>query len=155
MRESPLEHLTDRPLDLMEALAATDDPRCGALVVFEGVVRDHHDGRRVSAMEYSAYAPLAERELRELERETCERFGVPVCRIVHRTGRLEIGEASVLIVVRAPHRAEAFEAARYAIDTLKQRVPVWKNDFFDDGSHSWQDGTSLADRAERPDEDHA
>ncbi|WP_018716431.1 molybdenum cofactor biosynthesis protein MoaE [Arhodomonas aquaeolei] len=141
-------HLTEEPLSLADVLAETDDPRCGALVVFEGVVRDHHDGRGVSAMEYTAYAPLARRELADLEAETRERFGVPVCRIVHRTGRLEIGEASVIVVVRAPHRGDAFDAARYAIDTLKQRVPIWKHDFFDDGGAAWQDGTSLGGRAE-------
>ncbi|WP_440996502.1 molybdenum cofactor biosynthesis protein MoaE [Arhodomonas sp. SL1] len=141
-------YLTDAPLDLASLLGETDDPRCGALVVFEGVVRDHHDGRGVAGMEYTAYEPLARRELEALEQEARERFGVPVCRIVHRLGRLGIGEASVLVVVRAPHRRDAFDAARYAIDTLKQRVPIWKRDFFADGDEGWQDGTSLADRAE-------
>lgn len=146
-----MDHLTEQPLSLAELLAETDDPRCGALVVFEGVVRNHHDGRAVDAMEYTAYAPLARRELAELEAHTRQRFGVPVCRIVHRIGRLEVGEASVLVVVRAPHRGDAFDAARHAIDTLKQRVPVWKHDFFADGEARWQEGTSLRDHAEDTD----
>lgn len=137
-------HITDQPIDVAALIAETADPRCGALVVFEGLVRDHHDGNPVVRMRYTAYKPLAERVLRELEAEVRERFGVPVCRIVHRVGDLEIGESSVAIVVRSPHRAEAYEASQYAIDTLKHRVPIWKNDFYPDGSSAYQDGIPLS-----------
>lgn len=136
-------HITEQPIDLGALIAETAERSCGALVVFEGVVRDHHAGRAVARMSYTAYKPLAERVLRELEAEVCERFDVPVCRIVHRIGELEVGESSVAIVVRAPHRAEAYRASEYAIDTLKQRVPIWKNDFYADGSSAYQDGVPL------------
>lgn len=137
-------HITDQPIDVTALIAETADDTCGALVVFEGLVRDHHDGKAVARMRYTAYKPLAERVLRELEAEVRERFGVPVCRIVHRVGDLEIGESSVAIVVRSPHRAEAFRASEYAIDTLKHRVPIWKNDFYPDGTSAYQDGIPLS-----------
>ncbi len=135
--------MTESPLDLDALLHETEDDSCGALVVFAGTVRDHHEGRGVSGMSYSAYTPMADRVLRELETETLERFPVERCRIMHRTGNLSIGEASVLVVVRAHHRADAFDAARYAIDTLKVRLPVWKHDAYTDGSTAYQDGVPL------------
>lgn len=138
-----MNHITDGELALDSLLEETENPSCGALVVFEGVVRDHHDGREVARMQYTAYEPLAEKVLAELEMETKERFAVAECRIVHRTGDLAIGEASVVVVVRSAHRDSAFDAARYAIDTLKQRVPVWKRDFYSDGSSAYQDGVPL------------
>ncbi|MGD8709027.1 MAG: molybdenum cofactor biosynthesis protein MoaE [Ectothiorhodospiraceae bacterium] len=139
-----MEHITDAPLDLSALLAETENPASGALVVFAGTVRNHHEGQQVSRMQYTAYKPLAERVLGELEDEVKRRFGVQECRIVHRTGDLAIGDASVLVVVRSAHREDAFEAGKYAIDTLKVRVPVWKNDFFADGRQSYQDGVPLS-----------
>lgn len=137
-------HITDERIDVAALLAETEDPTCGALVVFEGTVRNHHEGQNVARMRYTAYKPLAERVLRELEEEVRERFQVPVCRIVHRVGTLEIGESSVAIVVRAHHRSDAYRASEYAIDTLKHRVPIWKNDFYSDGSSAYQDGIPLS-----------
>lgn len=144
-------HITDEPIDVAALISETADPRCGALVVFEGLVRDHHDGKTVARMRYTAYKPLAERVLQELEAEVRERFGVPVCRIVHRVGDLEIGESSVAVVVRSPHRGEAYEASQYAIETLKHRVPIWKNDFYPDGSSAYQDGIPLSACGEHTD----
>ncbi len=140
--------ITEEPLDPARLLADSPDPSCGAYVLFGGTVRDHHQGEGVAGMRYTAYGPMAERVLAELEAETCQRFGVPVCRIVHRVGALELEEASVLVLVRAPHRAEAFQAGQYAIDTLKERLPVWKEDFYTDGRRRHQDGVSLATAAE-------
>ncbi len=137
--------MTDNPLDLDSLLQETDDDTCGALVVFAGTVRNHHEGKAVSGMSYSAYKPMANRVLRELEQETLARYPVEQCRIMHRTGDLVIGEASVLVVVRSHHRADAFDAARYAIDTLKMRLPVWKHDMYTDGSTAYQDGVPLED----------
>jgi len=125
-------------------LKQTEDPACGALVVFEGTVRNHHEGKGVASMRYTAYKPLGERVLAELEQEVKSRFNVPVCRIVHRIGPLEVGDASVVVVVRSAHREQAFEAAKYAIDTLKIRAPVWKNDYYTDGTSAFQEGVSLA-----------
>ncbi|MCH8506736.1 MAG: molybdenum cofactor biosynthesis protein MoaE [Ectothiorhodospiraceae bacterium] len=135
--------MTDEPLLLDQLLQETADDTCGALVVFAGTVRDHHEGRGVSGMSYSAYKPMADKVLQDLEQETLERFPVEQCRIMHRIGDLAIGEASVLVVVRSHHRADAFDAARYAIDTLKVRLPVWKHDEYTDGSRAYQDGVPL------------
>lgn len=138
-----MNRMTDQPLDMDSLLRETDNETCGALVVFAGVVRNHHQGKGVRGMRYSAYGPMAEKVLRDLEAETLETFPVAECRIVHRTGDLAIGDASVLVVVRAPHRGDAFDAARYAIDTLKVRLPVWKHDFYEDGTEGFQDGVPL------------
>lgn len=137
-------YLRAEPLDLAELLAETTDPSCGALVVFSGTVRNHHGGKQVQRLSYTAHAVLLDKAFRELERETIERFGVAQCRLIHREGELDVGEDSVLVVVRSAHRAEAFEAARYAIDTLKQRAPVWKQEFYADGSVDYQDGVPLS-----------
>lgn len=132
--------LTDQELDLAALLADTEDPACGALVVFGGTVR-LDDG--VQAIDYTAYAPLAEKALAEIEQETLSRFDVRHCRLVHRLGLLKLGELSVLVVVRAGHRAAAFEAARWAIDTLKQRIPVWKEEHYHDGRQIFVEGQPL------------
>lgn len=142
MPESP--HLQNEPLDLEALLEATQDPACGALVVFSGTVRNHHAGRRVEHLNYTAHRALVNQVLGELERETCEKFGVRQCRIVHREGDLAVGEDSVFVVVRSDHRGEAFDAARYAIDTLKQRTPIWKREFYEDGSVDYQEGVPLS-----------
>ncbi|NLO79729.1 MAG: molybdenum cofactor biosynthesis protein MoaE [Xanthomonadaceae bacterium] len=136
-------HLQSEPFDIMRLLEETENDASGALVVFSGTVRNHHDGKEVVKLEYSAHRALVEKVLAELEQEVIEKFGVHRCRIVHREGTLNIGEDSVLIVVRAGHRPEAFEAARYAIDTLKKRAPIWKREHYADGSVVYQDGEQL------------
>lgn len=141
---SDYKHLQAEPLDLDELLAQTADPACGALVVFSGTVRNHHAGKAVAKLHYTAHAALVEKVLAELEQEIVEKFAVNQCRIIHREGELGVGEDSVLVVVRAPHRPAAFEAARYAIDELKQRTPVWKREFYTDGSVDYQDGVPLS-----------
>ncbi len=125
--------ITGAPLDLNELIRAVEHPSAGGLVTFSGVVRDHHDGKRVVAIGYEAYGKMAEVKLRQIADEVTRRW--PECRIAmaHRTGDLQIGEASVLIAVSAPHRAEAFDACEYAIDTLKQIVPIWKKEAYEDG----------------------
>lgn len=137
------EHLQDTRLEMDDLLDETASPECGALVVFGGTVRLYNDDREVTRLDYSVYAPLAEKALSEIERETERRYGVTACRIRHRLGELAVGEMSVLVVVRAPHRAEAFEAARYAIDTLKHTVPIWKREEYSDGTHVFVQGCSL------------
>lgn len=139
-----MSRITEQPLDLNILLSETENDQSGAMVAFAGTVRNHHEGKGVSGMSYSAYGPMAEKVLEELEQETLEKFPIHACRIVHRIGELGIGEASVLVVVRSAHRGDAFDAARYAMDTLKIRVPVWKHDFYTDGSKAYQDGVPLA-----------
>lgn len=135
-----MNRLIKQTLDIETLLTQTDDPDCGALVVFGGTVR-LDDG--VQAIDYTAYAPLAEKALAEIEQETLQRFEIRHCRLAHRTGLLKLGELSVLVVVRAGHRGPAFEAARWAIDTLKARVPVWKEEHYRDGRSTFVEGQRI------------
>ena len=125
--------IQSEPLDLAEVVRAVSRDAAGAVVTFAGVVRDHHQGKRVTGIRYDAYGEMAEAMLRRIAADLEQRW--PDCHvaIVHRTGHLEIGEASVLIAVSAPHRGEAFDACEYAIDILKQTVPIWKKEAYEDG----------------------
>ena len=122
--------------DLTRQLTAPED---GAVVVFEGVVRNHSRDGKTLFLEYEAYEPMALRKMEEIGREMREKFPVDGIGMIHRLGRLEIGETSVAIVVTSAHRAAAFEACRYAIDRLKQIVPIWKKEHFEDGA-VWAEG---------------
>ena len=123
-----------------EALAtAAKQGEDGAVVVFDGIVRNHSRGRRTLYLDYEAYEEMAAKQMDELAREALGRFGVRQVSMVHRLGRLEIGETSVLIVVASAHRAQAFDACRWLIDTLKKTVPIWKKETFVDGA-VWADG---------------
>jgi MoaE-MoaD fusion protein len=129
-----LVELTDAPLSEPALVAAVEDGGAGAIVLFSGVVRDQTGGRRVKFLEYEAHAPMAVAKMREIASAARQRFpGIRKLAIVHRIGRLEIGESSVLIAVATAHRGEAFEACRFAIDTLKETVPIWKKEYFEDG----------------------
>src|ERR1700688_315900 len=111
----------------------------GAIVVFDGFVRDHSKNRRTLYLEYEAYEPMALAKIQEIAAHLHSHFPIHRVAMVHRLGRLEIGETSVYIAVSAAHRAAAFDACRYAIDTLKRTVPIWKKEYFEDGS-VWADG---------------
>jgi|SRR5882672_658635 len=111
----------------------------GAAVVFEGVVRNHTRGRRTLYLNYEAYEEMALRQMEGLAEQALQQFQVREVALVHRLGRLEIGETSVLIVVASAHRAAAFDACRWLIDTLKRTVPIWKKEYFEDGA-VWADG---------------
>lgn len=132
--------LTQEELSIESLLTQTEDPACGALIVFGGTVR-LDDG--VETIDYTAYAPLAEKALLEIEQETLKRFEIRHCRLLHRSGLLRLGELSVLVVVRAGHRGPAFDAARWAIDTLKARVPVWKEEHARGGRSTFVKGQVL------------
>ena len=126
--------VVDRPLSPDAVAADVDDPGAGGIVIFSGVVRNETGGRPVKFLEYEAHAAMAEAKLREIGAEIRARWpGVKRIAMLHRLGRLEIGEASVLIGVSAAHRGEAFDACEFAIDTLKRTVPVWKKEHFEDG----------------------
>ena len=114
-------------------------PEDGALCVFTGVVRNHNDGKPVLYLEYEGYEEMVMTIFDDITREAKERFGANRVRIVHRLGRMEIGETSVAVAVSSPHRNEAFLACRFAIDTLKHKAPIWKKEFYVDGS-SWLEG---------------
>jgi MoaE-MoaD fusion protein len=126
--------VVDTPLSPDAIVAAVDEAGAGGIVVFSGVVRNQTDRRPVKFLEYEAHASMAEAKIREIGQTIRARWaGVRRLAILHRIGRLEIGESSVLIAVSAAHRGDAFEACRYAIDTLKRTVPVWKKEHFEDG----------------------
>jgi molybdopterin synthase catalytic subunit len=126
--------VTDQPLSPEELVEAVESPEAGGRVVFSGVVRNETGGRRVKFLEYEAHAPMALAKMREIGERLRARWpSVKKVAMVHRVGRLEIGEASVIIAVSAAHRHEAFEACHYAIDQLKRTVPVWKKEHFEDG----------------------
>jgi molybdopterin synthase catalytic subunit len=129
--------LVHEPIDLPALLGGS--PADGAVCLFVGVVRNENQGRRVVRLEYEAYEDMALPLMEEISADTRRRFPVTHVRIVHRLGRLEIGEASVAVVVTSPHRDEAFAAGRFAIDTLKARVPIWKKEHYADGT-AWLDG---------------
>ncbi len=114
-------------------------PPDGALCVFTGVVRNHNDGKAVRYLEYEGYEEMVLSIFGEIAAAARTRFGVSDVKIVHRLGRMEIGETSVAVAVSSPHRKEAFEACRFAIDTLKHKAPIWKKEFYEDGS-SWLEG---------------
>jgi molybdopterin synthase catalytic subunit len=121
-------------IDAEKTIAAAKSGEDGAVVVFDGIVRNHTRGRRTLHLDYEAYEEMALRQMRELGLKAQERFGVRQVTMLHRLGRLEIGETSVLIVVASAHRSAAFEACRWLIDTLKQTVPIWKKETFADGA---------------------
>jgi molybdopterin synthase catalytic subunit len=127
------------PIPTQEILAAIKAEEDGASVVFEGIVRNHSRGRRTRYLDYEAYEAMAIKELQRLREAALDRFSVREVRLVHRLGRLEIGETSVLIVVASAHRAAAFDACRWLIDSLKKTVPIWKKEHFEDGA-VWADG---------------
>ncbi|MEO1843253.1 MAG: molybdenum cofactor biosynthesis protein MoaE [Akkermansiaceae bacterium] len=129
--------LTNDPLDLAALRQAATDPHSGAVVVFEGTVRNHHEGRDVLRLEYEAHAPVAEKEGQHIVADAMERFSLDHAEAVHRVGKIEIEETAVIVVVSAPHRAEAFDACRFIIDEIKHRVPIWKKEFYADGSSAW------------------
>lgn len=131
-----LVHAVIDPAPLLDHVRGRGD---GAIVTFDGFVRDHSKNRRTLYLEYEAYESMALTQLREIAAHLHERFPIDRLAIVHRLGRLQVGETSVFIAVSAAHRAAAFDACRYAIDTLKRTVPIWKKEYFEDGS-VWADG---------------
>ncbi len=125
--------LTNQLLDTAACLDFVKNDNAGAINMFVGTVRDHTQGRRVLSLEYEAYEPMALAEMRKVAEAALQRFALQSIAIHHRVGTLHIGDAAVVIAVSAPHRAATFEACRYAIDTLKETVPIWKKEIFEDG----------------------
>nr|WP_309690939.1 molybdenum cofactor biosynthesis protein MoaE [Armatimonas sp.] len=130
--------LTMEPLQPQQAVDAVMTDADGAYVQFVGVVRDHSKGRSVTGLEYQVYAPMAVAQLENLVAQVKTRWGL-ACAILHRYGFIPVGETAVVVCVASSHRAEAFEACRWAIDTLKNDVPIWKKEFCPDGTF-WIEG---------------
>jgi molybdopterin synthase catalytic subunit len=123
-----MSYLTDDPIDAAALVRAVMRPSDGAYVLFEGVVRNHHEGRAVESIFYDAYRPMAEKEIDAIVRDLRTRFPDVALTILHRLGQLTVGDSSIAIVACAAHRAEAFEASRMMIDRIKETVPIWKKE---------------------------
>jgi MoaE-MoaD fusion protein len=137
--DAALVELTEAPLDARRMEAAVADPRAGAICTFTGVVRDHSRGEAVTHLEYEAYTGMAERQMRSIVGEIADRWPDARVAMAHRTGTLAIGEASVVVSVSCPHRAEAIAACKWGIDRLKESVPIWKKEFARSGA-VWIEG---------------
>ena len=135
-----MSYLTDDPIDSGALVASVMRRSDGAYVLFEGVVRDHHEGRAVESIFYDAYRPMAEKEIDLIVRDMQSQFPEVALAVVHRLGHLIVGEASIAIVAASPHRAEAFGACRLVIDRIKETVPIWKKERGPDGEEwvGWQ-----------------
>src|SRR5271157_370551 len=131
--------LVSEPIQTTATLTEIKHPEDGAVAIFDGIVRNHSRGRRTLYLDYTAYEPMALRQMEQLAQQALAKYDVRDVRIVHRLGRLQIGESSVYIAVVAAHRAAAFDACRWLIDTLKKTVPIWKKECFEDGA-IWADG---------------
>jgi molybdopterin synthase catalytic subunit len=135
--------LTHGAIEPARLIAEASRPDCGAINVFLGTTRNHHEGRAVLRLAYEAYEPMALKALEDLESRAAREFDIETCVVVHRLGDVPIGEASVAVVVASAHRAAAFDASRWAMDELKRTVPIWKKEFFAEGDDAWVRGTKL------------
>ncbi len=129
--------VTMEPLNAQAVNDLVKRPTDGAVVTFDGIVRNNFDGRAVQSLEYEAYAEMAEKKMAQIGQEVRRKFPVGEIAMMHRLGRLDIGESSIVIAVAAPHRHEAFEACAYAMDRIKEEVPIWKKELFADGDDHW------------------
>lgn len=125
--------LTDQPLKPDHTISRVQSDSCGGIDVFIGTVRDHTKGKAVVRLEFEAYEPMAISEMEKIAARACEQWPIEKIAIHHRTGTLQIGEIAVIIAVSTPHRKASFEACQFAIDTLKETVPIWKKEIFEDG----------------------
>jgi molybdopterin synthase catalytic subunit len=137
--EANVFHLTRETIDIQRIADSVQKPEDGAVVVFDGVVRNHSKGKTVRFLEYDAYESMAIKKLEEVGARAKSKYEIRNIAIVHRLGHMEVGECSVAIVVASAHRGPAFDACRFAIDTIKEIVPIWKKEFYEDGE-IWIEG---------------
>jgi molybdopterin synthase catalytic subunit len=138
--------LTHEPIDYHALTESVRSPHCGAVALFLGTVRDLTGEQVTVFLDYEAYAPMAEKKLAEIEADVRARWPVGNVAMVHRLGRLAVGDVSVAVAVSSPHRGDSFEACRYAIDTLKELVPIWKRENAPDGTGEWVHQSTMASR---------
>ncbi len=129
--------ITSEPIAAQPVIDNVRKNAYGAVVTFVGTVRNNFEGKRVLYLEYEAYPEMAEKKLREISAEIQERWGISDIDIVHRVGRIDVGDIAIVIAVGSPHREEAFQACQYAIDRIKEIAPIWKKEFYEDGSSAW------------------
>lgn len=141
MQDFPRIQDTDLSLDTFEPIASF--PECGGTGIFIGTVRNHHEGRGVEALQYTSYAPVAEKIIRAVEQEVKEKYGVSYVRVIHRVGKLDIGDYALIAIAYAPHRREAFQACEEAVERVKHEAPVWKEEFYTDGSSQYVAGCCI------------
>jgi len=137
--------LTDQPIDIAAVLQSASSLEAGAAVLFLGTVRQRSSGKTVAALQYECYPEMAESILRQLADQARSRWNLQGCGVVHRIGRVQVGEISVAVACSAEHRAAAFQAAQWLIDQIKQQAPIWKKEFFTDGECQW-----VSDRPSSP-----
>lgn len=137
--------LTRHPIDVARLIEEATRPDCGAINVFLGTTRNHHEGQDVLRLAYEAYEPMAGDALAAIEKRATSEFEIETCTIVHRLGEVPIGEASVAVVIASHHRAPAFEASKFAMDELKRTVPIWKKEFLAEGGEEWVKGKKLGE----------
>ena len=130
----------DKPLDAAALRALVADPAAGAVVIFEGTARDHHEDQVVESLAYEAFIPMAEMELRRLRDEAVLRFKLRRCAIHHRVGQVPLLEAAIVIALSSAHRQEAFEAVAWLMDRIKESVPIWKKEKYQQGGDAWVEG---------------
>jgi len=135
--------ITRKPIDPAKALESVIDEDAGGTVLFVGTIRNQTNGKQVKGLEYEVYRRMAERQIAKLEKEIRKRWPVKSIRLIHREGKLKVGEVSVVVAVSAVHREEAFEAAWYAIDRIKDSFPIWKREKFRGGRYGWVKGTPI------------
>jgi molybdopterin synthase catalytic subunit len=129
--------ISEQPLDIVGLLASAHHPKAGALVLFSGEVRNHNLGREVDYLEYEAYIPMASKLIRQILDEAKAKWPLNIAIAQHRVGKVQVGESAVVVITASPHRREAYEANRYIIDRIKHEAPIWKCEFFTDGSKKW------------------
>ncbi|HVD99118.1 MAG TPA: molybdenum cofactor biosynthesis protein MoaE [Cytophagaceae bacterium] len=129
--------IVQEPIPVIELFALAHHPRAGGIVLFSGEIRNHNAGKEVAYLEYEAYTSMAEKMIREITAAAKEKWDLHVALCVHRIGRLEICESAVVVITAHAHRSEAYEANQYIINRVKHEVPIWKNEFYTDGSSQW------------------
>jgi len=130
-------HITDKPIDINRILADSHHPESGALVVFCGDVRNHHKGRKVLWLNYESYEILADKVITNILKDAREKWNLQVTICLHRTGKVSISETAILVITCSAHRREAYEANQYIVERVKLEAPIWKQEFFDDGTSEW------------------
>ena len=138
-----ISRIQDTALDLESFDPIQSFPECGGVGVFIGTVRNHHEGKAVKALKYTAYTPVAEKMIRQIEQEIRAKYGVSYVRVIHRIGALDIGEKAIIAIAYAAHRREAFTACEEAVERVKHEVPVWKEEFYMDGSSQYVEGCCI------------
>lgn len=142
--QSSVSRLTEELIDVNAAEAAVRQDVAGATVIFIGAVRDHHRGKAVEKINYDAYRPMAESKLETLCNELSSEKDRTRVEIVHRIGEIAVGEASVVIAVSSPHREQAYQVSRLALERLKREIPIWKQEYYSDGGSAWREEESLS-----------